>query len=200
MSENLSVKGNLRVAWIEGRRGPFPIGTLSSSVGQFTVRDSWLESLEAGYYDGCFIIENIQLYSYPAFGEVRTSIRAFISSYQLFTIDQETGELVEADQLPPDPIDEELDEQTLETFTRQDHSEAEDVEAEAEVDEAELEAHVELLMANVNGSSWWELGDNYKIDTTIGRASIIKCKAALNALGYTFDPLTQTYSLSEVEA
>lgn len=181
----IEVHGTLRVIYLHGKYGNFPVGTLETGVGTFTVRDSredaWLETLSAGDYTGTFEITELSLYSYKAFGEVRTAIRAEVSAYEL---DGYADEVNTAPQLP-DPIEEE-GEVIPEGFSRDD--------AVEESNEEESSEHVELLASYVDG---WNYGDDYRIDTTIGRFKIVACRKALLALGYVLDPTSQTWYLPE---
>lgn len=105
--EPVTLQGNLKVTYLHGRFGQFPVGNLETAIGTFTVRDSkddaWLENLSAGEYSGEFEITELSLYTYRAFSETRTCIRAEISSYHLDDFDDEIEEVVHY----PDPIEEE---------------------------------------------------------------------------------------------
>ena len=180
----ISVQGTLKIKYINGTYGLFPVGSLETSVGTFAVRDTkenaWLETLDAGEYPGTFDISELSLYTYRAFGEARTSIRAEIASYQLEGYDREVEEDAHYGH---DPLEEEGD--IPETFSRQfadDHVAGDDTDEDGN-------AQVELLAGYAGGD--WQYGDDYRIDTTIGRVNILECRKALLALGYVFDPPRQ---------
>ena len=79
----IAFAGTLHVKLVQGRFGPFPVGTLYTAIGAFTVRDEWLKSLSEGEFEGIFNVAELSLYSYRAYGEQRTTIRAIIGGYHL---------------------------------------------------------------------------------------------------------------------
>ncbi|SUO90246.1 DUF3275 family protein [Suttonella indologenes] len=181
----VTLQGRLKVAYLNGRFGQFPVGTLETAIGTFTVRDSkedaWLENLSAGEYTGQFEISELSLYTYRAFGEARTCIRAEISAYQLDDFDDEVEEVAHY----PDPIEEEGE--VPDSFSRDSGDEEDSEDA--------YDEQVSLLLSFLESGSNWSVGDDYRIDTTIGRSNIVECRKALLGLGYVFDPLTQIWHL-----
>ena len=186
---SVTVRGSLRVTYVHGRYGAFPIGTLFTDIGHFTVRDAWLETLEAGEYPGSFSVKDFSLYSYKAFGEVRTTIRASVEDY---TLDGYEETDCPAESLP-DPIEEEASPEELEDFSRQENPQRLERTMSTKKD---LEASKFLISFAPDGKCW-ALGDDYRIDNTIGRANIVQCKTALQSLGYAFDPQEQIWRMAK---
>jgi hypothetical protein len=98
--------GTLRVETINGRRGPFNVGTLTTTIGVFKVKDKELDQFDPGDYIGNFQVEKIFTASNPWRGGYFTEIVAQIAEGG-FLIDQEdapsnvSGEA----QAEPDPLD-----------------------------------------------------------------------------------------------
>lgn len=218
--------GTLHVKLISGRFGPFPVGTLYTTVGSFTVRDEWLQDLDEGEHEGVFQVAELLLYSYRAYGEQRTCIRAVISSYTLFTAGAEEEAYLAHDAandgfMPyTDDSDCYIPETDVSSSTQPETSsdgvgaacpgeasggnraavpslpEATAADDDMSVTLAAYEdENVRLLRAFLAGTEreGWCYGDPYKIDTTIGRAHIAKCRAALDALGYVLDTRRQLW-------
>ena len=51
--------GTLHVKLVSGRFGLFPVGTLYTAVGSFTVRDEWLKALDEGEHEGVFQVAEL---------------------------------------------------------------------------------------------------------------------------------------------
>lgn len=183
------ISGTLRVTYLNGRFGQFPVGSLETSVGTFAVRgDDWLEMLDAGEYEGEFCIAELSLYSYRAYGEQRTAIRAVVESYTLEDYDTNIDELVE---LIPDPVEED-NLPVAEDFQRTPVSQEIPSESGEPADNQE---DITFLLSFMDSDRTWEKGEDYRIDTTIGRANILKCRQILLSMGYKFDPMEQIYRM-----
>lgn len=59
----ITLKGLLAVNAIAGKRGVFHVGRLSTSIGDFAIRDKELDQFNPGSYEGAFLIERIYLAS-----------------------------------------------------------------------------------------------------------------------------------------
>jgi hypothetical protein len=98
--------GTLRVETIKGRRGPFNVGTLTTDIGVFKVKDKELDQFDPGDYSGNFQVEKIFTASNPWRGGYFTEIVAQIAEGG-FLIDQEDApsNLSGEAQAEPDPLD-----------------------------------------------------------------------------------------------
>ena len=60
----LKLTGNLNVELIEGKYGTFSVGTVTTDLGTFSVKDKVLDQFKPGKYDGEFVVEKIQAESF----------------------------------------------------------------------------------------------------------------------------------------
>lgn len=187
----ITIPGTLEVRKIGSRRGPFNVGTLTCAIGTFTVRDEWLKTFDPGEYNGQFDVSEITLYSYQFCGESRTAIRAVIDSWRLDgEADEWTdgeGDIAFADDTGDKPLE-----------LVDDSPEAE----EEAADIGEYEDDNVLLLRRYHASDdgeIWRFGEDYRIDSTIGRENICQCRQALVALGYQLNTRARTWFLADEE-
>ena len=225
--------GTLHVKQVQGRFGPFLVGTLYTAIGAFAVRDERLKTLAEGEFEGVFHVAELPLYSYRAYGEQRTTIRAIIGGYHLCdtsvveddyanrdaandgflpydddcyipeadmpmhgdtspggtTLDFVADNLVTADNRGAQAV-------TIRPGETGTDTETDDVATPEAIDIAAYEdENVRLLRSYLAGTERedWRFGEPYKIDTTIGRPHIAKCRCALDALGYALDTRQQLW-------
>jgi len=100
------LRATLVVEEINGRRGPFCVGMLKTSIGDFKVTDKELDQFAPGSYAGEFLIEELRTKTVPWRQGTFTYIQALIAEGG-FLIDEETQSTpVESiPQSEPDPID-----------------------------------------------------------------------------------------------
>jgi len=100
------LRGTLVVEEINGRRGPFCVGMLKTSIGDFKVTDKELDQFAPGSYAGEFLIEELRTKTVPWRQGTFTYIQALIAEGG-FLIDEETQStpLESTPQSEPDPID-----------------------------------------------------------------------------------------------
>lgn len=100
------LRGTLVVEEINGRRGPFCVGMLQTSIGDFKVTDKELDQFAPGRYAGEFLIEELRTKTVPWRKGTFTYIQALIAEGG-FLIDEEDqvhgGD--EPVQSEPDPLD-----------------------------------------------------------------------------------------------
>lgn len=103
-----TVQATLELIFRNGARGLFPVGTLRSNIGTFACNEKWLETLEAGSYDGQFDIEEIKLCHYVMQNyvpEFRVYNKAIIKNYRF---DNMSGEVEPSEfAFMDDPLNEE---------------------------------------------------------------------------------------------
>lgn len=181
-----AINGTLNISYRNGRYGSFPVGTLRCALGTFTVRDgkddAWLETFEAGDYDGTFAVSEFSLYYYLAYGsELRVCMRAHVAAYQLAGYSENTTNT----NFEPEPLPDPLEEEGVveDDFNR-----------DAEPYAADLDDLGQLLRSFAGaGCEDWQIGQPYRIDTSIGRPNISRCRKALTALGYRYNMAEQCY-------
>ncbi|PQV44118.1 DUF3275 family protein [Paraburkholderia sp. BL21I4N1] len=182
----IAIPGTLDVRTIKGSNGPFQVGELTTSVGDFKVKDKLLEQFEPGAYTGIFLIDRIYPHSYVWYGKVTVEIRARLADVQLDN-DEPLGD---ADTPPPsiepDPADEER-----RAAVTPDALPAEEVASEpASANSGELYLPdlfgIELADAILAGAP-------VKLDSTVERGLLRRQRDELDAFGYTFQASTQTW-------
>jgi hypothetical protein len=103
------LRGTLVVEEINGRRGPFCVGMLKTSIGDFKVTDKELDQFAPGSYAGDFLIEELRTKTVPWRQGTFTYIQALIAEGG-FLIDEEAQLHPDGDAAPqaePDPLDSE---------------------------------------------------------------------------------------------
>lgn len=208
----INVPGRLTVRTIHGRNGPFNVGRLATSIGEFVIKDSQLDQFQEGQFSGQFLILEIRPASYFAGGRLVVEVRAKVGEMML----TDNGELVSQsgphfDSAELDPLEEEASPQSSDTppaspqpqpssakpkpeekpfgaeplgVTQAAHQEAPPVPQKA--------TEVESPDAQLFGLLW-PLGDTVKIDPTIERAVFRSQVQRLKELGYQFQSRTQTW-------
>ncbi|MCB1733690.1 MAG: DUF3275 family protein [Gammaproteobacteria bacterium] len=96
-------EGSLRVRRINGRNGEFAVGTLSTSIGKFVVKDPELDQYDAGEYEGDFGITEVAPRSYFTDGRLVVEMRAFLAFMVINTKDED---VVDEPPVEMDPIEE----------------------------------------------------------------------------------------------
>ncbi|CAM2175026.1 DUF3275 family protein [Burkholderia orbicola] len=186
----ISLSGTLDVRTIKGSNGPFQVGELTTSVGEFKVKDKVLEQFEPGAYTGTFLIDKIYPHSYVWYGKVTVEIRARLADVQLDNDEpfSETGQIPASTE--PDPADEERVPGTstgTATTARADET--------ASTAQAGSESG-ELYLPDLFGTELADAivaGDPVKLDPTVDRGVFRQQRDQLRAFGYAFQASTQTW-------
>ena len=171
-TSNPILNGTLAIREINGRNGPFKVGTLQTSLGEFAVKDSLLDQYDSGTYEGEFQIERIFQGHYIAGGRSVTEIRAQLANISINDIDAKAPTPIEVE---PDPIDSDKPQPAKES-----KPEAEP-EAKTNSDDNSLFG---LLMP---------LGNSIKLDPSVDRKVLRAQTVRLKELGYEFDAKSQTW-------
>lgn len=196
----ITIPGQLVIKTIHGRNGDFNVGRLLTSIGEFIVKSAELDQYSEGKFDGEFVVTEIRPSTYTANGRMVIEIRAHLGGMTLSNADALSGD--DASRLSPhevDPIDEET--QTPAPVTRapsptKARSPRDPLvdttpfgaEPEAPASKASPDADDTVLFGTL-----WPLGDPVKLDATVDRRLLREQRDRLNALGYTFAPLTQDW-------
>jgi len=200
----ITVPGELVIKTIHGRNGPFNVGRLFISIGEFVVKDKVLEQYDEGKYSGDFIICEIAPKTYTSGGRLVVENRAWLGDMTLSGIDDLSSE--EAEQLTPqevDPLETDAQEPTPVApkpagTKRLKPNPLEDMtpfgmEADAEAPEGQPDNEAdEALFGTV-----WPLGDVVKLDLTVDRLRLRQQKERLDKLGYDFDGMAQEWSRTQ---
>ncbi|CAB3668799.1 DUF3275 family protein [Paraburkholderia rhynchosiae] len=182
----ISLAGTLDVRTIKGSNGPFQVGELTTSVGEFKVKDKVLEQFEPGAYTGTFLIDKIYPHSYVWYGKVTVEIRARLADVQL----DNDEPFSEAGQAPsstePDPADEER----IPSAVAPAHADQGPSPVQTEGDSGEL------YLPDLFGTELADAivaGQPVKLDPTVERGAFRQQRDQLRAFGYAFQASSQTW-------
>lgn len=197
------VSGTLVIREIPKRAGgSFKVGKLSTHIGQFEVKNPELDQYEPGTYSGNFCIDKIYPSYYTAGGKIVIEMRAVLSCFVLAGFDQETGE---AEPMEIDPAEEEAATATPEPVvtkpepqpeptTDADSAPADEASADISVMSVEEErAFREEQMDRDTFGDIYPLGDEVKLDPTVGRTKLRAQCDRLKGLGYKFVAARQVW-------
>lgn len=205
----IKIDGILNVKSINGSRGVFSVGDLTTPVGNFKVKDQILDQFSEGSYEGEFLIAQIYPASYVHFGKVVTEVRAKLA--EIFLANAEEKPLTEAPApQEPDPIEE-----TVSTAPAPATSvvpSATPAEAEATDGSETAAASAELFAEVVSDQDKLDYAlfgaelysavarrQTVKLDPTVERAKFREQRDRLKELGYRFNASTQAWVLAEAE-
>lgn len=182
----ISLSGTLDVRTIKGSNGPFQVGELTTSVGDFKVKDKLLEQFEPGAYTGTFLIDRIYPHSYVWYGKVTVEIRARLADVTLDNDEPLDDTPTAPPSIEPDPADEERRAAVTAAALRVD-----------EVREPPApENPEELYLPDLFGFELADAilaGEPVKLDSTVDRSTLRQQSVQLDAFGYTFQASTQTW-------
>ncbi|MDI5922685.1 DUF3275 family protein [Halomonas sp. LR5S13] len=205
----IKIPGRLTVRTIHGRNGPFNVGRLAASIGEFVIKDPQLDQFNEGVFEGEFLLLEIRPASYLAGGRLVVEVRAKVGEMLL----TEDGMLVTQhgprfDSAEMDPLEEEgaapaspmpsaqpaqaepSSPQAPATAPQGPAGEAPAPGAQAPDTHAtgqEVDHDAELF------GLLWPLGQSVKLDPTVDRALFRRQVSRLKELGYRFQAPTQTW-------
>lgn len=200
----ITLPGQLAIKTIHGRNGDFNVGRLSTSIGEFVIKNAELDQYDEGKYDGDFVITEIRPSTYNTSGRMVIEIRAHLGGMTLSNIDRLSKD--EAQRLSPqevDPIDEEAqapaaaDRPPARTKARSTRDPLVDTTpfgsepAAASPSDASAEDDDAALFGML-----WPLSEIVKLDATVDRRVLRQQRDRLDAMGYRFEPLTQDWHLA----
>ena len=185
------LSGVLTIKSIQGRNGPFNVGTLITDLGDFSVKDAILEQYEEGKYEGDFGVSRIYPSSYFSNGRMVVEVRAKLETISLQSIDHDIGFPAVPEE--PDPMDE----------VPAAVASAPPMSTTLPTDEGVLPVADPALTASDEGVAMdfdstlcgelWPMSDEIKLDPTVDRAKFrLQCKR-LNDLGYRFQSVGQKW-------
>ncbi|MFK4135377.1 Protein of uncharacterised function (DUF3275) [Pseudomonas luteola] len=195
----ITISGQLAIRTIVGRNGDFNVGRLTTSIGEFVVKDAQLDQYNEGKYDGQFVITEIKPSSYSHRGRFVMEIRAHLAGMTLDDLDNLTQEDTDdLDDRERDPIEEDVipTEPLLAkpTFNKPRPSYSDDT-MPFGIDMQRLPTRKpsddEVLFGTL-----WPLGSVVKIDPTVSRQLIRDQCKRLGELGYVLDFRLQQWSLN----
>lgn len=195
----ISITGQLAIRTISGRLGLFNVGRLSTSIGEFTIKDALLDQYQEGKYRGDFAIKQIRPSYYSHGGRLVVEIRAELEG---MTLDDVTGLSREDEEHlstnVPDPLEEDGPPPTPPPSRRrrgapiapQTNASISEEPFGMPLPEASTadDADAELF------GTVWPLNETVRLDTTVDRQRLRAQCTRLDQLGYTMDFKTQTWT------
>ncbi|KPL57550.1 DUF3275 family protein, partial [Rossellomorea vietnamensis] len=79
----IKIPGRLTVRIIHGRNGPFNVGRLAASIGEFVIKDPQLDQFSEGVFEGEFLLLEIRPASYFTGGRLVVEVRAKVGEMLL---------------------------------------------------------------------------------------------------------------------
>ena len=201
----INIPGQLAIRTISGRNGDFNVGRLSTSIGEFVIKDALLDQYSEGKYRGDFLITEIRPSYYSTSGRLVVEIRAKLDSMSLDGVDHLTAEdAATLSASEPDPIDEESSSALPKPLQQRNKLTSSKGASTGEPSAAEdapfgmpppsLASSAEQD-ANLFGTIW-PLCDTVKLDTTVDRQRLRQQCTRLGELGYVLDFKLQVWTLS----
>lgn len=192
----IQIQGTLNIKTIGGRNGDFNVGTLTTDIGEFSVKSAELDQYDQGSYDGTFGIGHIGL-GYFNWGEGRhvTELKATLSFIAINGIDDLPDNYSSIGEPDPDDLDAKssvksdsakgVGDKGLDRSTKDDSGSSADSEkTAAESDELFSSAILDLI----------DQGKPVQLDPTVGRPTFPRQIAALKDKGYKYDGNTRIWN------
>lgn len=198
----INIPGQLAIRTISGRNGEFNVGRLSTSIGEFVIKDALLDQYDEGKYRGDFLITEIRPSYYSTAGRLVVEIRAKLESMSLDDVDNLTPE--DAARLSPnepDPMDEESSSNLSKPVQRNNPPALPATNKQVSKEDApfgmtptgatnDLEADAELF------GTIWPLSYTVRLDTTVDRQQLRQQCSRLSELGYLHNFKLQVWNIS----
>ncbi len=195
--------GTLIVEQIRGRHGPFCVGLLQTSIGQFKVKDKELDQFEPGNYRGQFLVEEIFTKAVPWRGGTFTELLAKIADGGFLIDDeQQTGDDdapgAQGIQAEPDPVDDDAQQTPVipeskptQTVPAALHPKEQAAMGATPTTDDDLKLFgIELHALFI------QRAQQISLDPTVDRVQFRSQRERLKAVGYQFDAKSQQWVLS----
>ena len=202
----INIPGQLAIRTISGRNGDFNVGRLSTSIGEFVIKDALLDQYSEGKYRGDFLITEIRPSYYSTSGRLVVEIRAKLESMSLDDVDKLTAEdAATLSASEPDPIDEESSSALQKPLQQRkkltSSKEAGSIGESSAAEDAPFGMPPPSLASSAQQDAdlfgtIWPLCDTVKLDTTVDRQRLRQQCTRLGELGYVLDFKLQVWTLS----
>lgn len=193
----ITIPGQLAIRTIHGRNGPFNVGHLVTSIGNFVIKNAELDQYKEGKYDGEFIVTAIKPSMYSSnSGAIVIDNRAYLGGMTLSSTEQLSEQ--DASQFSPqvaDPLDEEVPDASTPPYP-DDLPETSAVLQSTSTPRSVSDVSPTGGLDEKLFGALWPLGDVVKLDSTVSRSELrAQCKR-LGHLGYTFNEIAQEWHLA----
>ena len=174
----IQIQGTLNIKTIGGRNGDFNVGTLTTEIGEFSVKSAELDQYDQGSYDGTFGISRIGL-GYFNWGEGRhvTELKATLSFIAINGVDDLPEDYSSIGEVEPDV---EPDSHVESETAAADSNETVDSDAD------------DLFPPAI--SALIDQNEPVQLDPSVGRPLFPRQIAALKKQGYKYDGNTKIWS------
>jgi hypothetical protein len=196
----IKIPGQLAIRTIHGRNGAFNVARLSTSIGEFVVKDQILDQYSEGKYDGEFVITQISPSSYSHSGRTVIEIRARLDAMILDDMDALSQDDAERlDQKEVDPLEEEDVAAAPKTPAAPAVDAGDAPFGMAQPEPAPSASHASLTPNEdeVLFGTLWPLGDSVKLDPTVDRQRMRAQCARLGQLGYQLNFKQQVWERAQ---
>ncbi|MBA6133850.1 DUF3275 family protein [Pseudomonas juntendi] len=195
----ISITGQLAIRTISGRLGLFNVGRLSTSIGEFTIKDALLDQYQEGKYRGDFAIRQIRPSYYSHGGRLVVEIRAELEG---MTLEDVTGLSREDEEHLPTNVPDPLEEDGAQTAPPQRRSPSAPppqppISNSASDQPFGMDPPVPPIADDTDAELFgtvWPLNETVRLDTTVNRQRLRAQCTRLDQLGYTMDFKTQTWT------
>ncbi len=194
------IRGTLVVEEINGRRGPFCVGMLLTSIGEFKVTDKEIDQYAPGRYVGEFLIEELRTKTVPWRRGTFTYIQALIAEGGFLIDEAQHAHPQDTTAQPePDPLDEPdlpSGDQALPARPSPEPAPAL-AQGKTRVSSAGAEHDDEKLFGVELYPQFAQRGSPIALDPTVDRAQFRAQRERLKAAGYSFNATSQHWVLGD---
>lgn len=194
----ITLSGTLYVKTINGSRGPFNVARLTTDIGNFAVRDTFIDELESGSYEGRFTIGYIYQAQRPMGDGLLVELRARVDDTDVISTNPEATDHIGVEET--DPIDEikkdpePTNPASVKATDQYDPDNSQPTPEKGTEEPIGLEA---LFGAEncefTNGAI--QLLDTVTLDPSVPRARFREQTTALKERGYKFQPTEKVWKL-----
>lgn len=197
----ISLPGELVVSTKTGKFGNFNVAKLITSIGEFTLKDKMLEQIDAGNYQGVFVLKSIKSSAYTYGNRTIIECCAYVEDMQLTDYANFENPILS------DHEDKEEANHNCKKIQQQ----KEIIEPEPQFNsvpqfnnELQINSVPQFNSVEVESNSdqelfgcLWPLGHEVKLDSSVERMTLRAQKERLIQLNYSFDFKSQTWRKNE---
>ncbi|UXZ97237.1 DUF3275 family protein [Pseudomonas phytophila] len=185
----ITLPGQLAIRTINGRHGNFNVGRLTTSIGEFVIKDALLEQYTEGKYAGDFAIIEIRPSYYVTGGRLVVEIRARLDSMTLDDVENlSLDDNSHIDAQTPDPVDDDQPNDHARPSRAAKTRPAPDrIDDDAPFGMPAPSASAKASDDAMLFGAIWPLGDVVKLDSTVDRQQLRAQCQRLSEIGYALD-------------
>ena len=197
----ISLPGELVVSTKIGKFGNFNVAKLITSIGEFTLKDKMLEQIDAGNYQGVFVLKSIKSSAYTYGNRTIIECCAYVEDMQLtdyanfenpILSDHEDKEEANHNCKKIQQKKEIIEPEPQFNSVPQFNSEPQ-INSVPQFNSVEVESNSDQELFGC----LWPLGHEVKLDSSVERMTLRAQKERLIQLNYSFDFKSQTWRKNE---